>query len=338
MTLSDFVRAMPKVELHVHVLGAIQSETLLKLAQKHQVELPANTIEGLNQWYIYTDFAHFVEVYLKISECIRTPEDIELITREFLIGQARENIVYTEMTYTPYYAVQKGLSFIEQLNAINRARAWAETELNVTMGWIIDIPREVTPEIGLTVAKWAGSAMKDGVIALGLGGPEIDNPPEKFVGAFAYARQIGLASVPHAGETVGPASIWGALRSLDAVRIGHGVRCLEDPTLTAELRARQIPLEVCPTSNVCLHVTPDFEHHPLQRLIDEGLYVTLNSDDPVMFNTTLTNEYLRAAECFGFDSTRLEQLVMNAAQAALLPTLQKEQLVRRLKTQFKELR
>jgi adenosine deaminase len=334
MNLTDFIRHMPKVELHVHVLGAISSETLLKLARKHGIELPADTVEGLDRWYTYTDFAHFVEVYLKIADCIRKPDDIELIMREFLAAQAAQNILYTEMTYTPYYATLKGISFSEQLDAINRATSWAEAELGVKMGWVIDIPREVTPDIGMMVAEWAGSAMHKGVIALGLGGPEIGNPPEKFTEAFAYAKKIGLPSVPHAGETVGAESIWGSLRDLNAVRIGHGVRCLEDPALVAELRARQIPLEVCPTSNVCLHVAPDFVHHPLPRLIEEGLYVTLNSDDPAMFNTILTDEYQRAAQHFGFGAAQVQGLVMNAAHASLLPTDERQQLIQTLTDHF----
>ncbi len=338
MTLTDFIRTMPKVELHVHLTGAIEAETLLRLARKHGVDLPANTVEELRRWYIFTDFAHFVEVYTQISECIRTPEDIELITREFLSAQAAQNIIHTEMTYTPYFATQKGMTFDEQLDAINRARVWAEAEYNITAGWVIDIPRGVTPEVGMTIADWAVSAMHNGVVGFGLGGPEIGNPPEKFVDAFAYIRKAGMPSVPHAGETVGAESIWGALRSLDAVRIGHGVRCVEEPLLMDELRARQIPLEVCPTSNVCLHVAPDFASHPLPRLIDAGLYVTLNSDDPAMFNTTLTNEYLQAAQIWGFDSARVQQLVMNAAHATLLPPDQKQALVQRLQTEFQQIK
>jgi adenosine deaminase len=334
MNLTEFIRRMPKVELHVHVLGAISSETLLTLARKYTIDLPADTVEGLDRWYVYTDFDHFVEVYLKIADCLRAPEDIELITRQFLAEQARQNILYTEMTYTPYYCTLKGISFSEQLDAINRAVAWAETELGVSMGWVIDIPREVTSEIGMTVAEWAGSAMDKGVIALGLGGPEIGNPPEKFAAAFAYARQIGLPSVPHAGETVGAESIWGSLRSLDAVRIGHGVRCLEDPALVDYLREKQIPLEVCPTSNVCLHVAPSFDEHPLPHLIEKGLYVTLNSDDPAMFNTTLTDEYLRASQTFGWDKSMMETLIMNSARVTLLPDERREDLIQRVQAGF----
>lgn len=327
MSLADFIRAMPKVELHVHLEGAIRPQTLLELAQRNGITLPATTEEGLREWYRFTDFAHFVQVYLAISDCIRTSDDIELITREFLAGQTDQNIIYTEATYTPYTHYHfKGLPFRAQLDAINRARKWAEDELGVTMQLVIDIPRVISAEDGLMVADWAISAMGEGVVALGLGGPEVGNPPERYQAAFERARQAGLPSVPHAGETVGPESIWGALRTLHAIRIGHGVRCLEDPALVAELRQRQIPLEVCPTSNVCLGVVPSLKDHPLPRLLEEGLFVTINSDDPPMFNTTLTDEYLAIADAFQLDEADLEQFVRNAVQAAFFPAEERAKL------------
>ena len=320
MSLTDFIKAMPKVELHVHLEGATRPETLLKLGQRHGIALPADTVEGLRQWFAFRDFPHFVEIYMQISQCIRTPEDIELLTREFLQAQAVQNIRYSEVTYTAYsHYQQKGLSFDEQLNAINRARRWAEAELGVTMGLVIDIARVVTPEAGITTSEWAISGMGNGVIALGLGGQEAGYPPEIFADAFALAQEAGLPCVPHAGETVGPESIWSALDVCQAVRIGHGVRCLEDPVLVAALRERQIPLEVCPTSNICLGVFDRFENHALPRLLDAGLYVTINSDDPPMFNTTLTDEYLKSAAVFALDVGTIEQLVFNALRASLLP-------------------
>ncbi len=318
--LDEFIRRMPKVELHVHLEGAVRPETLLALAHQHGVTLPAASVEGLRQWYRFSDFGHFLEVYFQICACIRTPEDIELIAREFLVGQAQQNIRYSEVTYTPYaHYVQGGLAFEQQLAALNRARAWAESELGVSMGLILDISRDVSPAEGLLTAEWAIAGMGRGVVALGLGGPEDGNPPSKFAEAFARARAAGLPSVPHAGEVAGPESIWDALHSGHAMRIGHGVRCLEDPALAAELRASQVPLDVCPTSNVCLGVFPSLAEHPLPRLIDAGLYVTLNSDDPPMFNTTLTDEYLAAAQTFGFGPATLEWLALNGVRASLLP-------------------
>lgn len=339
MSVEDFIRAMPKVELHVHLEGSVQPATLLRLARRHQIALPADSVEGIRRWYTFVDFPHFVEVYLKVSECIRTSDDIELITREFLQGQAAQHIRYSEVTYTPYtHYWQKGLAFEDQLAAINRARAWAEGELGVTMALVIDIARGVTLEAGLLTAEWTIEGRGDGVVALGLGGPEAGHPPEMYREAFARARAAGLPCVPHAGETVGPESIWGALRVAHAVRIGHGVRCLEDPALVDELRERQIPLEVCPTSNVCLGVAPSLAAHPLPRLLDEGLYVTLNSDDPPMFNTTLTDEYLKAAATFGLDVDDIEELVLNAVRAALLLPKVKAQMEAEFVAEFARLR
>lgn len=340
MKLTDFIQAMPKVELHVHLEGAIQPETLLALAHRNQVTLPATTVAGLREWYQFRDFDHFIEIYLAISRCLRTADDLELIAREFLRGQAAQNIRYSEVTFTPYtlYSIN-GVAFADQLAAINRARAWAENELGVTMGMVTDISRNVQPVAhSLTVAEWAVSGMHNGVVAFGLGGPEIGYPPELFAEAFARTRAAGLPAVPHAGETVGPESIRGALDELQAVRIGHGVRCLEDPGLVAELRERQLPLEVCPTSNICLGVAPTIDEHPLPRLLAEGLYVTINSDDPPMFNTTLTDEYQKCAEVFGFDETTLENLVSNAVQASLLPADRKAEMAAEFRAEFARLR
>jgi adenosine deaminase len=338
MSLATFIRLMPKVELHVHLEGSIRPETLITLASRNQVPLPVDSVEGLRAWYTFTDFPHFIEVYRAISACLCTSDDIELIAREFLVGQAAQNIRHSEVTYTGYtqYRVN-GIPFAEQLAAINRARFWAAQTLGISMTLTIDISREIEAEEGLRVADWAISGLGQGVTALGLGGPELGHPPEKFQAAFDRARAAGLASLPHAGETAGPDSIWGALRTLHAQRIGHGVRCLDDQQLVNELRARQIPLEVCPTSNVCLKVAPSLAQHPLPRLLSEGLYVTLNSDDPPMFNTTLTDEYLRSAAEFKFDAATLKSLVVNAVRASLLPDKERLSLETEIVAEFARL-
>jgi aminodeoxyfutalosine deaminase len=339
MTVDAYIRAMPKAEIHVHLEGSIRPETLLVLAQRHRVSLPVNDVDGLQKWYSFTDFTHFIEIYRKISTCLRTGDDLEWITREFLSGQAAQNIRYSEVTFSPHNQyVLNGLSFGEQFAAVNRARAWGEKELNTRIGWVIDIPRNITPEQGLLVADWAIQGMSQGVVAFGLGGPEIGNPPEKFTEAFARTRAAGLPGVPHAGETMGSDSIWGALRSLHAVRIGHGVRCLEDPALVTELRERRIPLEVAMTSNVCLKVARSLVEHPLKRLIQEGLVVTLNSDDPPMFNTTLTDEYLKAVNILGIGIVELENLVITALQVSFLDRDAKSRLESEFKEEFSSLR
>ena len=176
--IKDFIREMPKVELHVHLEGSVQPQTLLKLAERYHITLPADDIEGVRRWYTFRDFSHFLKIYMTISGCLRQPEDIELITRDFLVEQGKQNIFYSEVTFTPYNQLRNtGLEFHEQMDAVNRARKWGEEELGVSMAVIVDIPREISPSEGDRVAAWAVERYGNGVIALGLGGPEEDNPP-----------------------------------------------------------------------------------------------------------------------------------------------------------------
>jgi adenosine deaminase len=342
MSLAEFIRDMPKVELHVHLEGSIQPDTLLKLAQRNKVSLPVNTLEELHSWYTFRDFGHFVEIYKTISNCLCTPEDIELVAREFLAGQAAQNIVYSEVTFTAltHYQLNK-LEFADQLAALNRARHWAEAELNITMGLIIDIPRKTaSPEEGLMVAEWAITGKDNGVIALGLGGRETGNPASKFRQAFELAHAAGLPCVLHAGENAGAESIRDALGMPGVVRIGHGVRCLEDPALVAELRRNKTPLEICPSSNVRLGIVPEraLAAHPWPKLLAEELFLTVNSDGPALFNTTLTQEYLLLSQTFGLDLEELEGLVLNGLRASLLPAPKRTELEARFRQGFTRLR
>jgi adenosine deaminase len=333
--MKDFIEKMPKIELHVHMEGAIQPDTLIMLAERNKVELPAKTPEEMHTWYTFTDFPHFNDIYRTFARCLRTADDIELIARQFLVVQAKQNILYSEVTYTPYSQYSaNGISFADQLSAINRARNWARDELGVEMGIITDISRDHPPELGKIVAQWAVEGMHDGVIALGLGGYEVGNPPEKFREAFDIVHKAGLPAVIHAGETGGPDSIRGALDALHAVRIGHGVRCLEDADLVKRLRDEQIPLEVCPTSNICLKVFHSLEEHSLPKLVEEGLYVTINSDDPPMFNTTLTREYQLVHETFGYDRQQIKEFVLSALRVTLLPQEKKDVLEKQIQKGF----
>jgi adenosine deaminase len=201
-----------------------------------------------------------------------------------------------------------------------------------------DISRDMRPvKDSYIVADWAVKNMGNGIVALGLGGPEVNNPPEVFASTFARIHSSGLPATPHAGETEGPASMWGAINSLKAVRIGHGVRCLEDKKLVDYLRQQQIPLEVCPTSNVCLGVAPSLAEHPLPRLLAEGLYVTINSDDPPMFNTTLTDEFLRITHEFNFDRHQIKDFVLKSLLASFLSEDEKRDFLRDFEIEFEGL-
>jgi len=319
MDLANFIKAMPKVELHVHLQGGIQPETLLRLAQRHAISVPAQNLDDMRRWYNFKDFDHFLDIYDVICECFRTGEDIELAFREFSSGQAAQNIRYTEVTFTP----PRRIEWSEQLAALKRARDWARDELGIIVNVIMDIPREYGADVGNLIADWVIEGASEGVVvALGLGGPEADNPAKRFAEAFNRVKAAGIPAVLHAGEHCGPESIWDALKYGHSARIGHGVRCLEDPKLVDYLREHQIPLEVCPTSNVLLKVCETLEDHPLPKLMEAGLYVTVNSDDPPMFNITLTDELIRCAETFGWDEARMEQLTLDALRVAFYPERQ----------------
>ncbi len=326
--LRAFAAAMPKVELHVHLEGSILPETLLALAQRHGMSLPAADVAGLRAWYRFTSFRHFIDIYLTISSLLRTPDDFALIVHDFGREMARQHIRYAEVTFTPFTHLwqDKGLHAEDLIDGLDAGRTQAAAEFGVDMAWVLDIPRNLSFKDG-AYTGYASDPTVDmalawrerGVVALGLGGNEVGAPPEPFAHAFDRARAGGLHCLPHAGETVGPESVWGALRALGAERIGHGVRSVEDPALVAYLVERQVPLEVNPTSNLRLGVYPDYASHPLRRLWDAGAYVTVNSDDPPLFNTTLNDEYGVLIDHFGFDAADLEHVTLNALRASCLP-------------------
>ncbi|ARU41947.1 adenosine deaminase [Armatimonadetes bacterium Uphvl-Ar1] len=316
----DVCRAMPKVELHVHLEGSIRPETVLRLAERHGVSLPADSVEGLREWYSFRDFRHFVEIYVAVSGCVRTPEDIEFVAREFLVGQAEQNIIWSEVTYTAA-TIEKlaGVPWDEQIDALNRAMAWGKEELGVEMGLILDIVREDDIESGMRTAERAVGSRDRGVVALGLSGVEGKDLARHLKPAFDLARESGLPIVPHAGETQGAHSIWEALELTSCQRIGHGIRCLEDGELVKELRKRGMVLEVCPSSNVCLTGIPAIEAHPIGEIFEMGVAVTINSDDPPMFGTTLSDEFARCSAAFGWDAEVLRGMVRTAAAASFCP-------------------
>lgn len=337
MSLTDFIHAMPKVELHVHLEGSIRPATLLVLAERNRVNLPAHDLAGMREFYRFVDFEHFIQVYFAISRCLQTVQDFDLIAYEFGADMARQNIRYAEVTFTPHtHVTNTGLPFAEIMAGINHGRARAREDYGVEFSWILDIVRN-NPETRHQVATWAASALDQGVVGLGLGGSEQGYPPEWFADAFCLAREAGLHSVPHAGEVAGPESVWGALHSLGAERLGHGVRSIEDPALVEVLQERQIPLEVCPTSNLCLGVYPSYQAHPLRRLADLGVWVTVNSDDPPMFGTDLVGEYQVLVNHMDYTPAELEHLSLNALRASFMPDDRKEQWAQEFEAEFEQL-
>ena len=333
--LHRFAEAMPKVELHVHLEGSIAPETSLALARRHHLKLPAEDEAGLRRWFRFRNFPHFIQVYAALCELLRTPEDFTFIVMALGQELARQNVRYAEVTFTPYIHVlfqNKGLTPEELIAGLDAGRAEVKAKYGVELVWITDIPRNSSFNrlTGRYHGKASGPTVEmalawqpHGVVALGLGGYEIGAPPEPFAPAFARARAGGLRSAPHAGEHVGPAGVWGAIRALYAERIGHGVRAIEDPHLVDYLVAEQIPLEINPSSNIRLGIYPDFAAHPLRQLWDAGVLVTVNSDDPSLFNTTLNQEYRLLVDAFDFDADALEKVSLNAVRASFLPAERK---------------
>jgi aminodeoxyfutalosine deaminase len=320
MSIDRFLLRLPKIELHVHLEGAMRPAVLLELARRNGIDLPAQDEAGLKRWFRFTDFEHFVQVYLACSRALRTPEDFQLLALDFLTEQAYQNVSYSEVHFTISTHLANGVNGGEVLDALAVAIEEGERRHGVTLRLIPDIVRNVGAEPADRTLEWALAGRKRGVVAaLGLSGSERLYPNEPFREHFAVAKREGLHRVAHAGEHAGPESIRSALQVCDAERIGHGVRAVEDPTLIEELRAAQIPLEVCPSSNVCLGVAPDLAEHPFDRLYRSGLALSVNSDDPAFFNTNLTLEYLRLHQTFGYSAAELAGLSLAALRQSFLP-------------------
>jgi len=338
MDLLDFARRIPKTDLHVHLEGSIRPATLLKLAERNGIRLPAQDETGLQAFYQFHDFTQFIQVYMTLTSCLRSVDDYRLAAYEFGCDCARQNTRYAEVTFSILTNMRlTGLPWQDILTGLNAGREQARAELGVDWRWVFDIVRDL-PATQQAVLEITLAARDQGVVALGLGGNERGFPPRLFIETFERARQAGLPRVPHAGENEGPGSIRGSIDLLHADRIGHGVRCIEDPALVEILRRRQIPLEICPTSNIRLGVYADYASHPLRRLWDAGLPVTVHSDDPPMFGTDLAREYEVLVQYFGFTADDLMRISLNGVRFSFLPAAEKEQLEQEFRQEIDRLR
>jgi aminodeoxyfutalosine deaminase len=337
--LERFVRRMPKVELHVHLEGSMRPAVLLALARRNGVALPADEEAGLKRWFRFQDFGQFVDVYLTCSRSLQKPEDFQLLALDVMAEQAAQNIVYSEFHFTISTHVAAGAAAGEVRQALDEALAEGEARHGVTVKLIPDIVRNMDRGRADVTLEWAlaGQGASGSVVALGLSGIEAGYSNEPFRDHFAAAGAAGLHRVAHAGEHAGPPSVRSVLDVCQPERIGHGVRSIEDPALVAELAARGIPLEVCPSSNVCLGVVPSLAEHPFDRLRRSGAVVTVNSDDPPFFDTDLTGEYLRLHETFGYGAEELAGFSLAALRHAFLPPARKAALEADFRRQLADL-
>ncbi|MFG3351580.1 adenosine deaminase [Streptomyces sp. NPDC048001] len=316
--LHPFIAGLPKAELHVHHVGSASPRIVSELAARHPDSAVPQDPEALAEYFTFTDFAHFIEVYLSVVDLVRTPDDVRLLTYEVARDMARQNIRYAELTVTPFSSTRRGIEEKSFMAAIEDARTAAEQDLGVVLRWCFDIPGEAGLEAAEETARLAVDLRPEGLVSFGLGGPEIGVPRPQFKPYFDRARAAGLHSVPHAGETTGPETVWDALKELGAERIGHGTSSVRDASLLAHLAEHRIPLEVCPTSNIATRAVDDLERHPIREMVAAGVLVTVNSDDPPMFGTDLNSEYAVAARLLGLDERGVAELAKNAVEASFL--------------------
>jgi len=329
MKLDGLVKTLPKAELHVHLEGAIDPTTALKLAHKYShlgfvddVELLQRSVEFRS----YENFRSYYQIYMQL---IRSADDFALVAYECGRDMMNQNIRYREMYISIYQHLHlsgKKLHLREVFDGLLVGRQKARDDFGVEIQWIFGIPRHrhfngsnprmFDPTIATTVLDYAIQGRDYGVIGIGLGGNEVDAPPHPFSNVFQKAKQMGLRSIPHAGETEGANSVWGAIKELQADRICHGVRAIEDMNLVKELVECQIPLDICPTSNINLNIYPTMQEHPFRKLDQMGVIVTINSDDPSLFKISLCDEYIAIAREFGYKIGDLVRFAKNSIKAS----------------------
>ena len=318
-----FIRQLPKAELHLHLEGAVEPATLLELRQRHG---DAATLAETEALYRYTDFPSFLMAFKDVTGHLRSPEDYELITYRLMERLKSENVFHAEVFVSVGVCLWRKQDFPAIFEGFERGRQRGEKDFGISLLWIFDAVRQFGAEKAQKVLDLAVQLRDRNVVGFGIGGDERQGPPELFKDVYTCAADHGLHLTAHAGESAGPESIWGAL-NLKAERIGHGLTAGQDPELMGELATRQVPIEICVTSNLKTGCCPDLAQHPVRRYFDEGLMLTLATDDPAMFRTSLVEEYRLVQETFGFSDEHLRELARNSFRASFLPPEKKLQFL-----------
>ena len=326
----EWLRKLPKAELHLHLEGTITPETLLALSKRHD-EKPL-TLGDAEKLYTYENFIGFLMAFKAVTERLRMPEDYELITYEMIRALAAQGVVHAEV-YISFGIIYfwKKTDVEPFVQAIERGRVRGEKEFGVSVLWIIDAVRNFGAEEAARVFRKAAELRPKypSIVGIGIGGDEAKGPADLFRELYAEAKAAGLRLTAHAGESVGPESMWSAI-NIGAERLGHGLAAQHDAELMDVLARKQIVLELCPTSNVRTGCCKSMDEHPLRHYFDCGLMVTLNSDDPPMFGSDLLDEYVLAAEHFGFMLEQMRELAANSIEASFLPAERKLALLRQV--------
>ncbi|HEY4050062.1 MAG TPA: adenosine deaminase [Acidobacteriaceae bacterium] len=328
--LPGWLRSLPKAELHLHLEGSVSPETLAELSQRQGRQVLS--VDQARSLYRYSDFSGFLMAFKAVTERLRSPEDYELVTYRMLERLAAQGVVHAE-AYVSVGVVYywKRIDFEPLFEGMERGRLRAEQEFGITLYWIFDAVRHFGPEQARRVFQKAAElrAHTPSVVGIGIGGDERQTGAEPFRDLYLEARNAGLRLTAHAGETVGPEGIWAAL-NIGAERIGHGLSAQYDPELMDVLAQRQVPVEICISSNLRTGCCLALEEHPVRRYFDAGVMITLNSDDPALFESDLVDEYQLANVEFGFTGEHLRELAANSIEASFLPAERKVALLRQI--------
>lgn len=311
---NNWIRKQPKTQLHLHLEGSIPFKCLSSLARKYQVSKnnPYNNRLSL----ICRSFSDIRNAYQWISSLLRSPEDLQFVITELAYRLKTQGVVYAEITVTPFIHINNGWLVNDFLFALQKGRAQAELDGGPKISWILDFPRNI-PEAEKSTLDIAISGENSGVIGLGLAGLEDGFPPSLYKDTFKIARSKGLLCIIHAGETTEPDYIWEAINELHALRIGHGLSAVKDPSLIKYLADARIPLEICPTSNYRMGLLKKGQTHPIQHYWSKGVFCTLNSDDDLLFSTNILREYLFVYHCCAFSINEIIKLIQNGFDASI---------------------
>ena len=311
------VMGLPKAELHVHVEGTFEPELMFAIAQRNRIRLAYPNVEALRAAYEFVDLQSFLNVYYQGVEALRVEQDYYDLTTAYLRRAHAQGVRHVELFFDPQAHTQRGIAFSVVVEGIWRALADARRDVGISSHLIMCVLRDLSAESAMATLESA-LPFQEGIVAVGLDSAERDNPPSKFRAVFDRARANGFLTVAHAGEEAGPAYVWEALDLLKVSRVDHGVRSLEDPQLVARLREEQVPLTVCPLSNVRLRVVPTLAAHPLKRMIEAGLMVTCNSDDPAYFGGYAGDNFRESAAALALTDDELIAMARNSFEASFI--------------------
>ncbi|HEY9295001.1 MAG TPA: adenosine deaminase [Phormidium sp.] len=330
MLLNDTLHQLPKVELHLHLEGAIPLTALWQLIEKYNAVSSVGSFSQMEQKFQYKDFQHFIDTWVWKNNFLREYEDFTLIASKVAEDLASQNVIYVEAFYSPGDFIRHGLEPQKLTEAIRKGLDVHADKITVNL--VADLIRDFGPEQGMTWVKQIHEVKNLGVLGIGIGGSEQTFPPEPYEAVYEQARNLGFKTSAHAGEAAGSESIWGAIRSLKVDRIGHGVRAIDDPELVSFLKSEQIPIEMCPISNLRTGVVADISLHPIKKLYEEGLLITVNTDDPKMFNSSLAYEYKMLVEKLGFSLDDIVNLIKNAIKSSWCDDTEKMELLGKIET------